>query len=96
VVRDGVLDDLEKLLLRCGRSDGELVEELDHQSGEALEGSRDADGRRDLDEDTLGGVDVDLELAGLVDRRVEEGEEALSEKTGVNMALHVECVCGVW
>jgi hypothetical protein len=50
---------------------------LDHQSGEALEGSWDAHGRADFDEDAFGGVDVDLEFAGFVDGGVEEGEEAL-------------------
>lgn len=68
MVGDGVLDDLEQLLLRGGGADGELVEQLDHQTGEALEGTRNADGGRDFDEDALGGVDVDLELAGLVER----------------------------
>lgn len=77
VVGDGVLDDLEQLLLRSGGADGEFVQELDHEAGEALEGARDADRGRDFDEDALGGVDVDLEFAGFVDGGVEEGEEAL-------------------
>lgn len=53
------------------------MEELDHEAGEALEGAGDADGGGDFDKDAFGGVDVDLELAGFVDGRVEEGEEAL-------------------
>jgi len=44
------------------------VEKLDHETGEAFEGTWDADGGVDLDEDAFGGVDVDLEFAGLVDR----------------------------
>lgn len=78
VVGDGVLDDLEQLLLRGGGADGELVEQLNHQTGEALEGTRNADGGRDFNEDALSGVDVDLKLARLVQRRVEEGEQTLS------------------
>lgn len=35
--------------------------------------------RVDLNEDALGGVNVDLEPAGLVEGRVEEGEEALEK-----------------
>lgn len=50
---------------------------MDHEAGESLECSWDADGWADLNKDTLGSVDVDLELAGLVDRRVEEGKETL-------------------
>lgn len=53
------------------------MKKLDHQTGEALEGTRDADGRADFDQDTLCCMNVDLKLAGLVERRVEEGEEAL-------------------
>lgn len=50
---------------------------LTHESSEALERPRDAHARVDLDENALCGVNVDLELAGLVEWRVEEGEEAL-------------------
>jgi hypothetical protein len=77
VVGDGVLDDLQQLFLRCSRTDGQSVKELDHQTGEALEGTGDADGGADFDQDTLCCVNVDLEFAGLVERRVEEGEETL-------------------
>ena len=79
VVRDWVLDHLEELLLRVGGADGETVEELHHQTGEALEGTWDADRWADFDEDALGGGNVDLEEACLVDWRIEEGEEALRE-----------------
>lgn len=77
VIGDGVLDDLEQLLLRRSRSNGEAVQELNHETGETLEGSGDADGGADFDEDTFGGGDVDLEFAGLVDGGVEKGEKTL-------------------
>lgn len=53
------------------------MQELDHQPCESLERTRDTDGRADLDEDALGGMDVDLEFSGFVDGGIEEGEEAL-------------------
>jgi hypothetical protein len=36
------------------------VEELDHETGEAFEGSGNAHSRADLDENAFGCVDVDL------------------------------------
>ena len=54
-----------------------VVWELTHESTETLERSWNSDGRVDFDEDASGGVNVDLQLAGLVEGRVEEGEEAL-------------------
>lgn len=53
------------------------MEQLNHQTGKALEGTRNANGRADLNEDTFGGVYVYLKLASLVDGRVQEREEAL-------------------
>lgn len=53
------------------------MEKLNHETSEALEGTRDSDGRRNFDKDTVGGVDVDLQLAGLVDGRVEQSQETL-------------------
>lgn len=88
VVGDGVLDHTEELFLRVSRPDGKAVKQLDHETGETLEGTRDADGGRDLDQDILGGEDVDLELAGFVDRRVEEGQEALCDFAVVS--VHVD------
>jgi hypothetical protein len=73
VLSDGVLDDLQELLGGVGGADGKLVEKLDHQTGETLEGTRNTDGRVDFDKNTLRALDVHLELAGFVDRRVEEG-----------------------
>lgn len=53
------------------------MEQLDHQTSEALECSRNADRRADFDEDPFGGVDVNLQSAGLVDGRVEESKQTL-------------------
>jgi hypothetical protein len=55
------------------------MEELDHQPGESLKGTGNANAGVDLDEDALGGMDVDLEFTGLVDGGVEEGEETLRQ-----------------
>ena len=67
MIGDGVFDDTEELFLRGGGADGETVEELDHETCEAFESTGDADLGVDFDEDALCGVDVDLELASLVD-----------------------------
>jgi hypothetical protein len=77
VIGDGVLDHLEELFLCVGALDGKAMQELHHQAGETLERARDADRGRDLNKHTLGGLDVYLEFPGLVDGRVEEGEETL-------------------
>ena len=53
------------------------MEELDHETSESLEGTRDPDGWADFDKNTLGSVDIDLKLAGFVDRGIEEGKKAL-------------------
>lgn len=55
------------------------MEELNHQASKSLKGTWDSDGWADLDQDAFGRVDVDLKLAGLVDRRVEKGKEALGK-----------------
>jgi hypothetical protein len=77
MVCDGVLDDLNKLLVRCGRADLMPVEELHHKSSEALERAWNSDSRADLDEHAACGLNVDLKLAGLVDWRVQQGEQTL-------------------
>lgn len=73
MIGDWVLDDLEKPLLRRRRSNREAMEQLDHEPCETLEGTWNADSRADFDQNTLGGVNVDLQLACFVDGRVEEG-----------------------
>jgi hypothetical protein len=79
MVSDGVFDDLEQFLLRVGGPDREPMQQLDHQAGETFEGSRNAHGRTDLDQDALDRLDVDLELSGLIDRGIEQSEKALPE-----------------
>ena len=73
----GVFDDLEQLLVGVRRADAQFVKKLDHKSSEAFESSRYADGRANLDENAFGRMDIDLELAGFIDRRIEESEKAL-------------------
>jgi hypothetical protein len=53
------------------------MKELNHETSESFEGTWDANSRTDFDKDSFGGVDVDLQFAGFIDRRVEEGEETL-------------------
>ena len=53
------------------------MEQLHHQAREALESSRYAYGWADFDKNPFGSVNVDLEFAGFVNGRIEEGEEAL-------------------
>lgn len=64
---EGILDDLHQTRRRSGRLDLHLVQELDHESAEALVRARDADGGVDLDQHVLGGANVDLETTGLVE-----------------------------
>jgi len=65
---NGILDDLQKLLLRGDTTDGQAVEKLDHETSKALKGTRYANGGRDFDKDILCGMNIDLQLAGFVDR----------------------------
>lgn len=53
------------------------MEKLHHKTGEPLERSGDTNGRADLDQDTFGGVDKDLQFSRLVDRRVKQSEKTL-------------------
>lgn len=50
---------------------------LTHEAAKALEGTRDAHVWVDLDEDTLGCMNVNLQQAGFVKRRVKESQQAL-------------------
>ena len=50
---------------------------MDHETCESLECTRNSDSGADFNEDSLGGVDVDLKFSGLVDRRIQESKEAL-------------------
>lgn len=77
MVGDGILDDTQELLLRVGGANRQTVQQLDHQTSKAFESSRNANRGRHLNQDTFGGVDVNLKFASLVDRRVEQGEKTL-------------------
>jgi hypothetical protein len=48
------LHDLEQLLRPIDTSDGELMEKLNHETAEPLEGSRNTHVRVDFDENTFG------------------------------------------
>lgn len=74
MLSNGARDHTEQLLVRIGGADGHPVQKLDHETREALKGSRNSDRGRNLDQDAFGGVDVDLKLACLVDGRIEEGQ----------------------
>ena len=67
-------------MLRCLETEVREICRRTHESTEPLESPRDAHMRVDLDEHALGGVDVDLEKTGLIERRVKKSEETL-EKT---------------
>lgn len=77
VVGDGVLNNSQKLLLRSRGANRQTVQQLHHETGKALEGSGNTDGGRNLDQNSLGCVNVDLQLTSLVDGRVEQRKQAL-------------------
>lgn len=77
MVGNGILNNLEELLVRVGALNRKAVEKLDHQTSKTLESARNADGWRNLDENALCRLNVDLELASLVDGRIKKCEEAL-------------------
>lgn len=56
------------------------VQQLHHQTSEALECTRDAHSGADPDEDIARSLDVDLKLARLVDGRIEESEQTLAPR----------------
>jgi hypothetical protein len=53
------------------------MEELDHETGKPLECTRNANRWVDFNENAFGGVNVNLEFAGLVNGRIEEGKQTL-------------------
>jgi hypothetical protein len=77
VVGDGILDHLEQLLLRIDGPDGQLMQQLDHQTSKSFEGTWNAYSGADLDQDSFCCMDVDLQSTSLVDRRVQQSEQAL-------------------
>jgi hypothetical protein len=68
--------------LGVDRSDRESVQQLDHETSESLKGTWNTDGWADFDQDPSGRMNIDLELASLVDRGVEKRQKAL--------------VCNIW
>ena len=66
MVRDGVLDDFDELDAGLGGGDVVLVEQLNHEAGEPLEGAGDPSGRVDLDQDVVGSSDEHLQQRGFV------------------------------
>lgn len=83
VVRDGILDDLEKLFLGIDRSNGQTMKKLHHQACKSFESSRYPDSWADFDEDTFSCMYKDLELSSFVDRRVKERKEALHRQISI-------------
>lgn len=53
------------------------MQELNHETGKALECARYPDSRAHFNENSSRGVNVDLELPCFIHGRVEEGEETL-------------------
>jgi len=90
MVRDGVLDNLQQLLLGVCRADRQPVKELNHQTGEPLESSGNTDGGVHFNQNPFGGVNVNLQSSGLVDGRVKEGQEALQVKTISNRTIRFQ------
>jgi len=56
---------------------------LTHKAAEAAVGSRDSALRVHLNQDILGGVNVDLQHPRLVQRAIQQHEQALWDKAGV-------------
>jgi hypothetical protein len=77
VIGNGVLDNLDELFLRCSGPNLVSMEQLHHETSKALESSGNADCRADPNKHVLVGLNVNLELARLVDRRIEESKETL-------------------
>lgn len=69
---------------RCGRG-----QQRTHQATKPLERPRDPDRRVHFDQDALGGVDIDLKASCLVERRVEQSQEALQMTSVPNGQLPV-------
>lgn len=57
---------------------------LTHQSTESLKSPWNSDARVDFDEYPLGGLNVDLQQSGLVQRRVEERQQTLQTDQSVS------------
>lgn len=53
------------------------MQELHHQTSKTFKGTRNSNRWADLDENALGGMDVDLKSSRFVDGGIEEGEKTL-------------------
>eukprot|EP00968_Pinguiococcus_pyrenoidosus_P015633 scaffold1452_cov236-Pinguiococcus_pyrenoidosus.AAC.11 len=74
-----VLDDPQQHVLAVRGADLQLVKQLHHQGGEALERPWNPRLRVHLDENVGGGLDVHLQLAGLVQRAVQKRHQLLMQ-----------------
>lgn len=72
-----VPDDIQQLGIRTDSLDAQLVQELDHETGEPGERTGNPGLWVNLDEDALGSADEDLKFACLVQRAIQEGKQAL-------------------
>lgn len=77
VIGNWVLDHFQQLFLGIGGADGQPVQQLHHQSRKSFKGTGYSHNWADLDEDSLGGVNVYLEFSRFVERRVEKGKKTL-------------------
>lgn len=62
-----------------------------HQTTEALECSWDADGRVDFDQNTFVGVNVYLQSASFVHRRIKKGEQTLNKFFLIQVSKDIVC-----
>lgn len=77
MVSNWVRDDSKKFFVRVRRPNGQSVEELNHETGESLEGSGNPDRGRYFNQNAFGCVYVYLQPPGLVNRGVKQGQQAL-------------------
>ena len=61
---------------------------MDHETGEALERSGNANSRANFDQDAFCSVDVDLQLASLVDGRVQQSKQTLKVEVSSPLQQH--------
>lgn len=71
---------------------------MNHQTSESLECTWDSDCWAYFDQNTLSGVDVNLQFSGLVDWRVEEGKQTLKivSTVVVSHGKVANLMCDIW
>lgn len=79
MISNRIFNHLDELLLGCGGPDLVSVKQLDHKTGKALESSWYPDCGAHLNEHILCSLNVDLKLASLVNRRVQQSKKALKQ-----------------